>query len=160
MNKIEMNAVFGLILIAIITRLLPHPPNFAPITSIALFSGINFANKRLALMIPLLGMFISDLFLGLHMLMPIIYLSFLLISVMSFYMKSLTLSSVLLASTLFFFISNLGVWYFYYPQTFSGFTACFIAAIPFFVSALAGDLFYSAALQYSFKKVKQLSFSI
>jgi len=63
MNKIEMNAVFGLILIAIITRLLPHPPNFAPITSIALFSGINFANKRLALMIPLLGMFISDLFL-------------------------------------------------------------------------------------------------
>ena len=78
-----MNAVFGLILIAILTRLLPHPPNFAPITSIALFSGIHFSNKRIALLIPLVGMFISDLFLGIHLLMPVIYLSFILISVFS-----------------------------------------------------------------------------
>jgi len=149
-----MKAVFGLILIAILTRLLPHPPNFAPITSIALFSGFHFANKRLALFVPLIAMFISDLFIGVHSFMPVIYLSFLLISILSFYMKSLSISNVVLASTLFFVMSNLGVWYFYYPLTWAGLTSCFVLAIPFFVNALAGDLFYTSVLQFSFKKVK------
>jgi hypothetical protein len=150
MSRIEMNAVFGLILIAILTRLLPHPPNFAPITSIALFSGIHFSNKRIALLIPL----------GIHLLMPVIYLSFILISVFSFYLDKLSLTSVLAASSFFFLISNLGVWYFFYPLTWVGFTSCFVAAIPFFATALAGDLFYSAALQFSFKKVNQISLSL
>lgn len=154
MQRIEMKAVFGLILIAILTRLLPHPPNFAPITSIALFSGFHFANKRLALFVPLIAMFISDLFIGVHSLMPVIYLSFLLISILSFYMKSLSISNVVLASILFFVLSNLGVWYFYYPLTWAGLTSCFVLAIPFFVNALAGDLFYTSVLQFSFKKVK------
>jgi len=154
MQRIEMKAVFGLILIAILTRLLPHPPNFAPITSIALFSGFHFANKRLALFVPLIAMFISDLFIGVHSFMPVIYLSFLLISILSFYMKSLSISNVVLASTLFFVMSNLGVWYFYYPLTWVGLTSCFVLAIPFFVNALAGDLFYTSVLQFSFKKVK------
>jgi len=154
MQRIEMKAVFGLILIAILTRLLPHPPNFAPITSIALFSGFHFANKRLALFVPLIAMFISDLFIGVHSLMPVIYLSFLLISILSFYMKSLSISNVVLASTLFFVMSNLGVWYFYYPLNWAGLTSCFVLAIPFFVNALAGDLFYTSVLQFSFKKVK------
>ena len=154
MQRIEMKAVFGLILIAILTRMLPHPPNFAPITSIALFSGFHFANKRLALFVPLIAMFISDLFIGVHSLMPMIYLSFLLISILSFYMKSLSISNVVLASTLFFVLSNLGVWYFYYPLTWAGLTSCFVLAIPFFVNALAGDLFYTSVLQFSFKKVK------
>jgi len=154
MQRIEMKAVFGFILIAILTRLLPHPPNFAPITSIALFSGFHFANKRLALFVPLIAMFISDLFIGVHSFMPVIYLSFLLISILSFYMKSLSISNVVLASTLFFVMSNLGVWYFYYPLTWAGLTSCFVLAIPFFVNALAGDLFYTSVLQFSFKKVK------
>jgi len=154
MQRIEMKAVFGLILIAILTRLLPHPPNFAPITSIALFSGFHFANKRLALFVPLIAMFISDLFIGVHSLMPVIYLSFLLISILSFYIKSLSISNVVLASILFFVMSNLGVWYFYYPLTWAGLTSCFVLAIPFFVNALAGDFFYTSVLQFSFKKVK------
>ena len=154
MQRIEMKAVFGLILIAILTRMLPHPPNFAPITSIALFSGFHFANKRLALFVPLIAMFISDLFIGVHSLMPVIYLSFLLISILSFYIKSLSISNVVLASILFFVMSNLGVWYFYYPLTWAGLTSCFVLAIPFFVNALAGDLFYTSVLQFSFKKVK------
>jgi hypothetical protein len=105
-------------------------------------------------------MFLSDIFLGMHALMPVIYLSFVLISVMSFYIKSISFTNVLLASTLFFVLSNLGVWYFYYPLTWSGLTTCFVLAIPFFVNAIAGDLFYTAVLQFSFKKVKSPSFSL
>jgi hypothetical protein len=160
MSKEEIKVIFGLILIAIITRLLPHPPNFAPITSIALFSGFHFSNKRIAILIPLVGMFLSDIFLGLHSLIPVIYLSFILISVMSFYIKALSFTNVLLASTLFFVFSNLGVWYFYYPHNWGGLSTCFVLAIPFFVNAIAGDLFYTSVLQFSFKKIKTISFSL
>ena len=160
MSKEEIKVIFGLIFIAILTRLLPHPPNFAPITSIALFSGFHFSNKRIAILIPLVGMFLSDIFLGLHSLIPVIYLSFILISVMSFYIKTLSFTNVLLASTLFFVFSNLGVWYFYYPHNWGGLSTCFVLAIPFFVNAIAGDLFYTSVLQFSFKKIKTISFSL
>jgi hypothetical protein len=160
MPKEEIKVIFGLILIAILTRLLPHPPNFAPITSIALFSGFHFSNKRIAILIPLIAMFLSDIFIGIHALMPVIYLSFTLITVMSFYIKTLSFANVLIASTLFFILSNSGVWYFYYPPTWAGLTSCFVLAIPFFINAIAGDLFYTTVLQFSFKKVKSLSFKL
>ncbi len=40
-------------------RLMPHIPNFAPITAIALFGGV-YLNKKYALVIPFLAMLISD----------------------------------------------------------------------------------------------------
>lgn len=158
-NKVEMKVVFGLVVVALLTRLLPHPPNFAPITSIALFTGFHFVNKRLALFIPLICMFLTDLILGVHSLMPIIYLSFVLISMIGLKAKSLSLGTVLSASSLFFIVSNLGVWYFYYPLTWAGLSSCFILAIPFFINALMGDLFYTSVLQFSFSKLKQSSYS-
>lgn len=158
-NKVEMKVVFGLVVVALLTRLLPHPPNFAPITSIALFTGFHFVNKRLALFIPLICMFLTDLILGVHSLMPIIYLSFVLISMIGLKAKSLSLGTVLSASSLFFIVSNLGVWYFYYPLTWAGLSSCFILAIPFFINALMGDLFYTSVLQFSFNKLKQSSYS-
>ena len=154
-----MRVVFGLVVVALLTRLLPHPPNFAPITSIALFTGFHFVNKRLALFIPLICMFLTDLILGVHSLMPIIYLSFVLISMIGLKAKSLSLGAVLSASSLFFIVSNLGVWYFYYPLTWAGLSSCFILAIPFFINALMGDLFYTSVLQFSFNKLKQSSYT-
>lgn len=159
LNKVEMRVVFGLVVVALLTRLLPHPPNFAPITSIALFTGFHFVNKRLALFIPLICMFLTDLILGVHSLMPIIYLSFVMISMIGLKAKSLSLGTVLSASSLFFIVSNLGVWYFYYPLTWAGLSSCFILAIPFFINALMGDLFYTSVLQFSFNKLKQSSYS-
>jgi hypothetical protein len=159
LNKVEMRVVFGLVVVALLTRLLPHPPNFAPITSIALFTGFHFVNKRLALFIPLICMFLTDLILGVHSLMPIIYLSFVMISMIGLKAKSLSLGTVLSASSLFFVVSNLGVWYFYYPLTWAGLSSCFILAIPFFINALMGDLFYTSVLQFSFNKLKQSSYS-
>jgi hypothetical protein len=113
----------------------------------------------LALFIPLLCMFLTDLYLGVHSLMPIIYLSFVLISMLGLKAKSISFGTVLTASTLFFFISNLGVWYFYYPTNWAGLSSCFILAIPFFINSLMGDLFYTSVLQFSFDKLKQSSFT-
>ena len=158
MNKVELKAVFGLVILALFSRLLPHPPNFAPITGIALFTGHHFANKRLALFIPIFCMFITDLYLGIHSLMPIVYLSFVMISILGIRAKSISLGIVVGASSIFFIITNLGVWYFNYPLNWAGFTSCFILAIPFFVNSLMGDLFYTSMFQFSYKKFIESSF--
>ena len=155
MDRKGMNVVFGLVILAVITRLLPHPPNFAPITSIALFTGFHFVNKRLALFIPIVSMFLTDLYLGVHSLMPIIYCAFVLISLIGLKAKSLSLLTVFSASVAFFIISNLGVWYFYYPLTWAGLSSCFILAIPFFINTIAGDLFFTSVLQFSYQKLNR-----
>jgi hypothetical protein len=54
-------AVAGLILLAALTRLLPHPPNFAPITALAVFAAVRSADRRAALLAPLLALLASDL---------------------------------------------------------------------------------------------------
>ena len=64
------------IVIAVSMRLLPHPPNFTPIAAMALFGGC-YLDKKYALAIPLLAMFVSDIFLGFHNTMIFVYGSFL-----------------------------------------------------------------------------------
>ena len=155
LDKLNIKMIFGLLTLAILTRLLPHPPNFAPITSIALFSGFHFKDKRFAIFFPLSCMFITDIYLGFHSLIPIIYSCFAISSYIGFKFKKLTLPSVLIASFSFFLISNLGVWFLSYPLNLTGLTTCFVLALPFFVNSLSGDLFYSLVLDLSIKKIKQ-----
>ena len=59
--------------LAVVARLLPHPHNFTPLGALALFGGASFADRRLALVVPLIAMLISDLFLGLHWMVPVVY---------------------------------------------------------------------------------------
>tara|TARA_A100001011_G_scaffold90497_1_gene95068 strand:- start:13012 stop:13512 length:501 start_codon:yes stop_codon:yes gene_type:complete len=160
-SKTEIKIALGLVILAVITRLLPHPPNFAPITSIALFTGFHFVNKRLlAIFVPILCMFITDLYIGLHSLIPIIYCAFVFISFIGFKTNSLSFITVLGASMSFFFISNLGVWYISYPLNLSGLITCFTAAIPFFINSLAGDLFYTSVLQFTYEKLIERPYRI
>ena len=68
--------VIILTLFAVFSRLMPHPPNFTPLLAIALYSGFSFKNKFLFI-IPLLGMLVSDLFLGYYSSIIWIYVSLL-----------------------------------------------------------------------------------
>ncbi len=54
-------ALAGLIVLAAFTRLMPHPPNFAPITAMAVFGTIRFGTWRAAVVAPLLALLLSDL---------------------------------------------------------------------------------------------------
>ena len=72
--------VVGIIIVAIISRLIPHPPNFTPVTAVALFSIINFKNKYIGLSIPIVCLLISDLIIGISLINLFVYLSFILIS--------------------------------------------------------------------------------
>ena len=140
--------IFLLILVATISRLIPHPPNFTPITAIALFSITKLDNKFLATLIPLLCLYLSDIFLGFFTINIFVYLSFTLISLLGCYIKKINLFSVLLSSLLFFIMSNFGVWILGYPKTFEGFFLCYVKAIPFFGYTILGDLFYCYLIKF------------
>ena len=147
--------LFSFVLIAALTRLVPHPPNFAPITAMSLFAGAYFTRKQLAFIVPLLAMLISDLFLGFYTISIFVYLSFAVITWMGQQKNRVTPKLVLLGSVLFFLISNLGVWLLYYPKTIDGFVTCFALAIPFFATSLLGDIFYSMILVFGFSAISR-----
>ena len=134
-------------------RLLPHPSNFTPIGALALFAGAHFDDKRWAFIVPLAAMFLSDILIGFHSGMPIIYAAFAAIVCMGFLLKQKKTAlrvtgASLAAATFFFVVSNFAVWAIdgLYPMTFQGLVTCYVAAIPFFANTLGGNLFYSAVL--------------
>jgi hypothetical protein len=147
-----------IILIAAISRLFPHIPNFTPITAMALFGGVYFKDKRAAFLVPLVAMFISDCLLelstgwGFHNTIIYVYISFLLISAMGMYVKNnVNAQTVFIgsisASVLFFIITNFGVWAAYgFQMGAAGLATTYIKGIPFFAPTLAGDLFYNGIL--------------
>lgn len=142
--------IIGLIVLAILTRLIPHPPNFAPVTGIALFSAINFNNRFFKFFVPLISLVIFDLIIGFSLINIFVYLSFIVIILVGNHFKKIKLKSILISSIVFFIISNFGVWIIGYPKTVNGIIMCYTAAIPFFINTILGDLFYSFLLKYTF----------
>ena len=142
--------VVSLIFFAILSRFLPHPPNFTPIAAIALLSSKGFVNRWVAFLIPIVSLFISDLFLGLHTTIPFVYGSFILIALLGRYVKKINILTVLLSSSIFFLVTNLGVWLLDYPLSVKGLFQCYILALPFFLNTVIGDLVYGALLIYPF----------
>ena len=139
------------VVFAALLRIIPHPPNFAPVTALALFSGVYFSNRILGVLIPILAMLISDYVLGFYTISYYVYFSFILVSLFGIFYSKINLKSIFTSSLIFFFFSNLGVWILGYPKTVEGFIMCYTLAIPFFGYSLIGDLFFSLILKNSFK---------
>ena len=149
-NKKE-RVLISFIIVAVLVRLFPHPPNVAPITAVALFAGTHFSRKHWAIFMPILAMLVTDVFLGFSMITPIVYLAFVGVTALGFVLKKVNIGTVLLSSLLFFVVTNLGVWFLYYPLTPEGLMTCFTLALPFFGYAVVGDLFFSAALLFGYR---------
>lgn len=163
LSNIRFVTIVSIVLVAALTRLLPHPYNFTPIGAIALFGGAYFSRKSLAFIIPLSAMLISDLLIGFHDSMIAVYGSFLLIVMLGMgLLQKVTpvrvFGSAIISSILFFLITNFAVWYGstgFYPQTWAGLGACYLAGLQFyqynffgnlFFNSIMGDLFFSAIL--------------
>jgi hypothetical protein len=149
------------VVLAVFVRLAPHPPNFTPIVALALFGATTFSNRVLGTLLPLIAMAISDIFLGFYSISIWVYGSFLAISLLGHYWKTVKTKNILMSSLIFFIVTNFGVWLTGYPKTIEGFVLCYTLAIPFFINAIAGDLFFSYILKYSYsftkyKLIKQL----
>jgi len=141
----------ALIVLAAALRIAPHPWNFTPVGAMALFSGALLKDRRLAFLFPLLTLFLGDIFIGFHKLIPIVYASFLLNVAIGLWLRdSRTIARISFATLAgaiqFFLVTNFAVWAFglFYPRTASGLVACYIAGIPFFWNTLAGDAIYAA----------------
>jgi hypothetical protein len=140
-----------LILLGIALRFIPHAPNFTPVVAIALFSGF-YLKRKYAVLVPLLLMVITDLFLGFHEIIAFTWGSIVLITIFGIIQKKrksvLTIvSSSLISATLFFLVTNFGVWLAgWYTYTFEGLMKCYIMAIPFFRNMIFSTLLYSVAL--------------
>jgi hypothetical protein len=145
--------ILVMIFAAAASRLIPHPPNVAPICAMALFGGALFRDKRIALAVPLAALFLSDLVMGFYAGMAWVYGSFVLVVCLGFLLRgrrrALPIAAAMLASSLLFYlITNFGVWVgeTLYPHSAAGLAECYIAALPFFGNTLIGDVFYAAAL--------------
>ena len=148
--------VASIIILAILSRLVPHPPNFAPITGIALFSSKKLNNKLFSVFLPIIPLFISDLFIGISFINIFVYLSFILIYFLGSISPKIDAKTVFLSSVMFFILTNLGVWYLGYPKNIEGLITCFTLAVPFFVNTILGDLFYSFILFRSYKAAEKM----
>jgi len=151
-NQEKLLAVF--VILATFLRLIPHPLNFTPITSLALFSGVMFNRKWLGLIIPLIAMFLSDIILGFSMISFWVYASFGLITLFGWFIKKMNIHSILLSSIIFFIVSNFGVWVLGYPHTIEGILLCYTMAIPFFGYSIIGDLFWGFVIKFSYKFIE------
>ena len=153
MNNLRFNILAGMVLAVVVTRLLPHPPNFTPVAAIALFGGASFSKVRAAFFVPLLGLLLSDLVLGFSMITPVVYACFALITCIGLSLRqrqsvgSVTAAAVM-SVLLFFVLSNFGTWCLsgLYPKTGTGLLQCYTAALPFMRNMLTSTLLYTALL--------------
>jgi hypothetical protein len=154
MNRNE-NFLIGFVFLAIWFRLIPHPPNVAPITALALFSGASFRNKWYSIVFPLIAMLLSDMVLGFSTISLWVYSAFILITMFSWMTKELKWTSVLISSLIFFIVSNFGVWVLSYPHTIEGLITCYTMAIPFFGYSILGDMAWSLIIFGLYETIKE-----
>ena len=141
-------------------------PNFAPIAALALFSGYYFRSAKVAVLVPLLAMSLSDLFIGGYewQMMAIVYgaltlpvafrgllRKYLAMERGSASSAAIGLGGLLtcsLASSLFFFLATNFAWWPWsmYQRNWEGLLLCYQQGIPFFRHTLAGDLFFGTVL--------------
>jgi hypothetical protein len=155
--------VLAMVLLAAVLRIVPHPWNFTPIGAMALFSGAMVKDRRLAVLFPLLALFVGDLFIGFNILIPVVYASFLVnVFIGRFLADHRTVArlggATFLAALQFFLITNFAVWALLgsYPHTFAGLIACFAIGLPLFGNTLAGDALYVMLLFGGFALAERL----
>lgn len=161
-NTSNVWLICSLIVAAVIYRIIPHPFNITPLIAVSLFSGAKFQDKKLAFIIPVVALFISDILLAymnnysvFHNTILFTYGSVMLIVLLGKFLnkdKSLNIAKTaglsISSSLLFFIITNFGVWVMgnMYPMNFSGLVSCYVMAIPFNKFSWLGDLVFTMAI--------------
>lgn len=143
-----------ILIVAVATRYVDHAPNFTPTIALALFGGF-YLPRKLAVVVPLAFMLLSDLIIGFHDTMLFTWGTVLLISIIGLKLRSSHKFSTFFlasvgASVLFFIITNLAAWPTLYPLTWQGLADCFVAAIPFFRNTFVSTVLYSTILYFTY----------
>ncbi len=139
-----------------------YPASFSPLIAISLFSGSVVKDKKLAIAVPLVALFLTDLIfqlshiaVGFYGWAQIIdFATYAAITLISSYLVKRNLINIVLFSVIacvtFYFISNTAYFiftnpiYHTYPQTFGGYIENMIAAMPFMKATLLPTACYTA----------------
>ncbi len=122
----------GVILVAALTRVLPHPPNFTAVGALALFAGARLGSRRTAFLMPLAAMLLGDAVLqvlyrlggtsgwlgggpGFHRGMAVVYGTLVLVTAVGLALRRsrsplAVAGGALACSLLFFAVTNFAVW--------------------------------------------------
>lgn len=172
MHKQDPTLIFSaglLIIAAAFTRLFPHYPNFTAIGAMAIFGGSVIKDKKLAFLLPLASLLLSDICLQLFTATKgfygigqyFVYTAFIIITALAMFIRKRSVANIAFAAiwsgAIFFVISNFGTWISgdMYPKTLGGLGACFWASVPFYkneffgnfaLNSIMGNAFYSALL--------------
>ena len=144
--------IASIIFLVSLTRLVPHLPNFTPILALAIFGGAYLSNRIIALSLPILAMFLSDLIIGFHSQIYAVYLSIIALSLLGNTIEKKNIFNLGIAgvsgSLLFFIVTNFSVWLTdgLYPLNLTGLMQCYIMAIPFFHNTLISTIIFLAIL--------------
>ncbi len=143
---------------AAIGRLIPHPPNFAPVGALSLYSGARLKGWR-AFIVPIVLMVITDLLIWLitgksdWKIALVVYASLMINVALGRLLRNtespFKIAPVtLIASVQFFITTNFGVWLLgsFYPHTAVGLLASYTAALPFFQYTFLGDAVFTTIL--------------
>ena len=159
----ELLVLIVLIALGVAGRVWQPTWSFTPTAALTVFAGYYFAQWRMAVLVPLAILAISDGFLSAHdnlgvaitvylfMAWPILLGRWLRDSRQG-HSKTQRVVALglcgLLPATSFYLASNFAVWLLKsdYPRTIDGLAHCYLAALPFYRSMLAGDLFYGALI--------------
>lgn len=142
-----------LVLLVVVSRLVPHVWNVAPVAAVALLAGAILPHKW-AFVVPVLGMLLGDFVIGFYHLpvMLTVYASFAIMAFVGTWLRKMQPHRLVLASlassTFFFITTNFAVWATadWYPKTWEGLTLCYTLALPFFRNTMLGDLVFSGVL--------------
>ncbi len=156
-----------LVLAAAASRVLPHPPNFAPMTALALFGAATFRERWAAWLAPVGALLFSDTLLhfthqwgwqpswGFYRGQWVVYTCLLATTGLGFALRGRrtaanVAAATLAGSVLFFGATNFAVWALgsgsTYPKTAGGLLLCYEMAVPFFRNGLLGDSCYALIL--------------
>ncbi len=136
-------------------RLLPHAPDFTPVTATALFAATLLRVRALAVLVPIAGMMVGDAMLGFYdwRVMAVVYGTLALPAcaacLSNRLRRPLLIVPMLLSSSLIFFlVTNFTVWAFspLYAANAAGLVKCYVAGLPFLRNMAEGDLFWGLVL--------------
>lgn len=145
--------------LGVISRFIPHAPNFTPVGALVLFSS----RKKLwyGILLAVLIMVISDILLGFSFASPFVYLGMASYALFGrlYRQKFGILYAPILGSISFFIISNFGVWLGpWYEHSLPGLLRCYVLATPFFQNTLISDLLFTILIFIIirvYKKIKE-----
>ena len=147
MNYLKIS--IGIFLALAVSRFIPHPPNFTSLIALSFYVPAIFGISYIPFVV--FALISTDLIIGTHSIILFTWGSVILIGLISkFFLNNFLkrISGALLGSSIFYIITNFGVWSLgSYGYELNGLISCYIAAIPFFGYTIMSTLFFSLIIE-------------